>query len=101
MRAFNEFVDMVGNIGAVEQVRGHAAGTYLHLVTYVSESDEAQRYAIYDVEQLIHDRYPEIKFEFDLIDRRGHAVEMAAHISDKYIRIIRQLPDNPNVIDQV
>lgn len=101
MRAFNEFVERVGKVEAVEQVRGHVAGTYLHLVTYVSESDEAQRYAIYDVEQLIHDRYPEIKFEFDLIDRRGHAVEMAAHISDKYIRIIRQLPDNPNVIDQV
>lgn len=92
-KAFDEFVVMVEKIPSVEQVRGQVAGTYLHLVVYASNCERDERFLVYEAEQVIHDRYPSIKFEFDLIDRRGYPME-EADIEDKYIKNIRKRPDS-------
>lgn len=95
-QAFDDFVASMRAVEAVEQVRGKAAGTYLHLVTYVSESSKEERFAIYEAEKQLHKRYGQmLDFEFDLIDRRGYAVE-EAEIDEKYIEIIRKRPDHNN-----
>lgn len=96
-QAFDEFVSIVRNIQSVEEVRGQTAGTYLHLVTYVSDSTEKERYGIYAAEKSIFAQYPHLRFEFDLVDRRGYPVEVA-EIKDKYAQAIRKLPNNPNAL---
>lgn len=90
--AFHSFVAAVRGIPSVEQVRAHVAGTYLHLVTYMSCSTEPERYAVYAAEIAVHDRYPHIQFEFDLIDRKGRPVQYG-ELTGKFIEIIRDLPD--------
>jgi hypothetical protein len=84
----------------VEQVRAYVAGTYIHLVTYLSHSTEEERFAVYDCDKVIHDRYLDLRFEFDLIDRRGYPMT-PDEIKDKHVAVIRQLPDTPHVFDQV
>lgn len=93
MDAFNTFVDAVREIPSVEQVRAHVAGTYMHLVTYVSQSSEADRYAVYAAEIAVHDRFPHVQFEFDLIDRKGRPVQNG-ELAGKFIEVIRDLPDS-------
>lgn len=93
-KAFDEFTEMIGEIPAVEQVRGQVAGAYLHLVTYVSQSREPERFQIYEAEKRIFAAYPHLRFEFDLVDRRGYALD-TAEIKGKYIKTIRELPNVP------
>lgn len=92
MDAFNAFVDAVTAIPSVEQVRGQVAGAYLHLVAYVSESSVEERFAVYAVEQQMYDRFPDLRLEFDLIDRKGYPVT-AGELTGKYVAVIRTLPD--------
>lgn len=94
MQAFSIFVDAVREIPSVEQVRAQEAGTYLHLVVYMSDSSLEDRYAVYDAQGMLYDAYPDLRLEFDVIDRRGHPVE-AVELTGKYIEIIRTLPDTP------
>jgi hypothetical protein len=96
-RAFDDFAEMVGEIPSVEQVNGQAAGAYLHLVTYVSHSTEEDRFRVYEAEKRLFAEYPHLRFEFDLVDRRGYPLD-AAEIRGKYIKPIRQLPDTPHEI---
>lgn len=93
MDAFNAFVDAVTAIPSVEQVRGQVAGAYLHLVAYVSESSVEERFAVYAVEQQMYDRFPDLRLEFDLIDRKGYPVTAAGELTGKYVAVIRTLPD--------
>lgn len=96
-RAFDDFAEMIGTIPSVEQVSGQAAGAYLHLVTYVSRSTEAERFMVYEAEKRLFAEYPHLRFEFDLVDRRGYRLE-ASEIRGKYSKTIRQLPDLPHEI---
>ena len=96
MEAFNAFVSIVRSIRSVEQIRAQVAGTYLHLVTYVSESTLDERDAIYQAELSVHDRFPDIRFEFDLIDRMGNPV-MPGELTNKLTEVIRDLPDKTDV----
>ena len=93
MQAFNTFVDAVRDIPTVEQVRAQEAGTYLHLVVYMSNSTLTDRYAVYDAQGKLYDAYPDLRLEFDVIDRRGYPVE-TVELTGKYIEIIRTLSDN-------
>lgn len=92
MQAFNTFVDAVREIPSVEQVRAQEAGTYLHLVVYMSDSTLKDRYAIYDAQGMLYDTFPDLRLEFDVIDRRGYPVE-TVELTGKYVEIIRTLPD--------
>lgn len=92
MSAFNEFVAAVRDIPSVEQVRAQVAGTYIHLVTYLSESTLDQRYAVYDVQAEMYRKFPNLKLEFDVIDRRGYPVA-GGELTGKYVEVIRKLPD--------
>lgn len=94
MQAFNTFVDAVREIQSVEQVRAQEAGTYLHLVVYLSNSTLEERYAVYDAQGMLYDAYPDLRLEFDVIDRRGYPVE-TVDLTGKYVEIIRTLPDHP------
>lgn len=96
-RAFDDFSQMVSEISSVEQVRGQAAGAYLHLVTYVSNSAEAERFQVYDAEKRLFAEFPHLRFEFDLVDRRGYRLDVS-EIRGKYIKTIRQLADTPHEI---
>lgn len=98
MQAFNTFVQAVREISSVEQVRAQEAGTYLHLVVYMSDSTLDDRYAIYDAQGMLYDAYPDLRLEFDVIDRRGHPVE-AVELTGKYVEIVRTLPDHPYADD--
>lgn len=91
MRVFQEFVVAVKDIPSVEQVRAQAGGTYLHFVTYTSESTKEDRYSIYQIEQNFYERYPTLDLEFDLVDRQGYPMERDITIG-KYIQTIRILP---------
>ena len=92
MNAFDAFVAAVRDIPSVEQVRAQVAGTYIHLVTYMSESSLEQRYAVYDAQAAMYKQFPDLKLEFDVIDRRGYPVE-DGELTGKYIEVIRDLPD--------
>jgi hypothetical protein len=96
-RAFDDFAEMIGTIPSVEQVSGQAAGAYLHLVTYVSCSTEAERFRVYEAEKRLFAEYPHLRFEFDLVDRRGYRLE-SSEIRGKYSKTIRQLPDTTHEI---
>lgn len=96
-RAFDDFVEMIGEIPSVEQVSGQVAGSYLHLVTYVSHSTEAERFLVYEAEKRLFAEYPHLRFEFDLVDRRGYRLE-DSEIRGKYSKTIRRLPDLPHEI---
>ncbi len=97
-KVLDDFVALVRDISSVEQVRGQAAGTYLHLVVYVSESTREDRFRVYEAEKAIHDRHSSFNFEFDLIDRRGYPMQ-TADIQGKYMEIIRKLPDTHDASD--
>ncbi len=95
MQAFEEFAQMLKTIPTIEAVHGQAAGTYLHLMTYASQSSEEERYQVYDAELQIAVKYPNLDFEFDLIDRRGYPaiwMETAAN----FTKVFRQLPNAEN-----
>jgi hypothetical protein len=96
MKAFDAFVQAVRDIPTVEQVRAQPAGTYLHLVTYMSQSTEEQRFAVYTAELMVHDRFPELSLEFDLIDRDGYALP-SGQLTGKLVEPIRALPDTKDV----
>ncbi|NOZ27996.1 MAG: hypothetical protein GXP39_08090 [Chloroflexi bacterium] len=97
MEAFRAFVDMVRDIPSVEQVRAKFAGTYLHIVTYASGSTKEERRQIYRAELALADRYPDLHFEFDLIDRRGYPV-IDKEETGKWIERIRSLPNTADAI---
>lgn len=92
LRAFNSFASAVRGVPSVEQVRAHQAGAYLHLVTYASHATPEDRDAIYDAEIVVHDDFPQLRFEFNLIDRRGYPM-VDAPLTGQYIEHIRDLPD--------
>jgi hypothetical protein len=94
-QAFYAYVELVKHIPSVEQVRAHVAGAYLHLFTYVSHSTEEERFAVYDCDKQFYDRYPDLRLEFDLIDRRGYPLS-DGESQDKYVAIIRQLTESPH-----
>lgn len=95
-KAFDDFVGQVQNVPSVEQIRAQVGGTYMHIVTYMCASNLEQREIIYEAEKSLFQRYTDLRFEFDLIDRQGHPITVG-EVSNKYIRIVRQLPD---VIDE-
>lgn len=92
MKAFDALVKAVRDIPSVEQVRGQVAGSYLHLVTYMSESTLDQRYQVYDAQMRMYDRFPQLRLEFDVIDRKGYPVQHD-ELTGKLIEVIRELPD--------
>lgn len=92
MKAFNTFVTFIQAIPTVEQVRGQVAGTYLHLVIYMSESSLEERYKVYEAEMQLYEQFPDLRLEFDLIDRKGYPVEYS-ELTGKLIEVIRELPD--------
>lgn len=96
MKAFDKFVTAVRDIPTVEQVRAQQAGTYLHLVTYMSESSQEERSAVYQAELMIHDQFPQLSLEFDLVDRMGYAFP-SAQLTGKLVESIRTLPDTKDV----
>lgn len=91
-QAFDAFVRAVRAIGSVEQVRGQTAGAYVHIVTYLSESSLEERFAVYKVQQEMYGLFPQLRLEFDVIDRRGHPVDHD-DLTGKLIEVIRELPD--------
>lgn len=92
MKALDEFVAAVRSLPSVEYVDAEVAGTYVHLMTYMSESTSEERAAVYDVELEVADRYQGLHFEFDVYDRRGHPMQEVDEVSP-YFRPIRKLPD--------
>ncbi len=96
MKAFDKFVTAVREIATVEQVRAHQAGTYLHLVTYMSESSQEDRFAVYQAELMVHDQFPQLSLEFDLVDRMGYAFP-SAQLTGKLVEAVRTLPDTKDV----
>lgn len=92
MQAFNTFVAAVRSIPAVEQVRGQVAGAYVHIVTYLSQSTLEERAAVYTAQMHLYDQFPDLRLEFDAIDREGYPVE-AGELTGKYVEVIRELPD--------
>lgn len=92
MDAVYTFVAAVRDVPSVEQVRARFAGTYLHLITYASQSTESQRRQIYAAELDLARRYPDLQFEFDLLDRRGYPVQDQDE-PGKWVERIRRLPD--------
>lgn len=92
VKAFQAFVDAVREVPTVEQVRAQTAGSYVHLVTYVSDSTLDQRYAIYEAQMKLYDLFPYLRLEFDLIDRKGYPVD-GDELTGKLIEVIRELPD--------
>lgn len=96
MKAFNALVKAVRDIPSVEQVRGQAAGSYVHLVTYMSESTLEQRYQVYEAQMRMYGLFPQLRLEFDVIDRKGYPVQHD-ELTGKLIEVIRELPDlTPN-----
>lgn len=91
-KAFDEFVEQIQKVPSVEQIRSQVGGTYMHIVTYMCASSLEERERVYEAEKALYQRYTDLRFEFDLIDRRGLPITVG-EISNKYIRIVRQLPD--------
>ena len=92
MQAFNTFVAAVRSIPTVEQVRGQVAGAYVHIVTYLSRSTLEERSAVYTAQMRLYDQFPDLRLEFDAIDREGYPVE-GGELTGKYVEVIRELPD--------
>ncbi len=97
MTAVEAFVERIEAIPSVEQVRAKFAGTYLHIITYASQSTEEERYRIYDEELMLAQQWPDLQFEFDLLDRRGCSTSDYDE-PGKWIKRIRRLPDGANEI---
>lgn len=91
-QAFDAFVRSVRVIRSVEQVRGQTAGTYVHIVTYMSESSLDERFAVYNVQQQMYGLFPQLRLEFDVIDRKGHPADHD-ELHGKLVEVIRELPD--------
>ena len=91
-QAFDTFVKEVRAIPTVEQVRGQTAGAYLHMVTYMSESSLEERFAVYDSQKRMYEIFPQLRLEFDVIDRKGHPVDHD-DLAGKLVEVIRELPD--------
>lgn len=92
MQAFSTFVAAVRSIPTVEQVRGQVAGAYVHIVTYLSGSTLEERSAVYAAQMRLYDQFPDLRLEFDAIDREGYPVE-GGELTGKYVEVIRELPD--------
>ena len=92
MQAFDTFVKEVRAIPSVEQVRGQTAGAYLHMVTYMSESSLEERFVVYDIQKRMYEIFPQLRLEFDVIDRKGHPVDHD-DLTGKLVEVIRDLPD--------
>ena len=92
MQAFDAFVDAVRTVPTVEQVRGQTAGAYVHMVTYMSESSLEERFAVYDVQKRMYDLFPQLRLEFDVIDRKGEPVDHD-DLTGKLVEVIRELQD--------
>lgn len=92
MQAFNTFVAAVRSVPTVEQVRGQVAGAYVHIVTYLNQSTLEERAAVYAAQMHLYDQFPDLRLEFDAIDREGYPVE-AGELTGKYVEVIRELPD--------
>lgn len=92
LQAFDTFVNAVRDIPTVEQVRGQAAGAYLHIVTYMSESSMRERFAVYNIQMRMYDRFPQLRLEFDVIDRKGQPADHD-ELTGKLVEVIRELPD--------
>lgn len=90
--ALASYVNAVRHIPTIEQVRVQQAGAYLHIVSYVSDAAPADRSAIYDAEIALHDAYPQLRFEFNIVDRHGYPT-VNSPIAGKFIEHIRTLPD--------
>lgn len=91
-KAFDEFVEQIQKVPSVEQIRAQVGGTYMHIVTYMCASSLEERERVYEAEKALYQQYTDLRFEFDLIDRQGHPITVG-EVSNKYIRIVRQLPD--------
>lgn len=95
--AFEAFAAQVRVVPSVEQVRGQVAGTYLHLVTYMNRSTRGERVRVYEAQRTIHDRFPHLHFEFDVVDRQGQPMEPAPTRNHQLIERIRSVPDRLHV----
>jgi hypothetical protein len=91
-QAFDAFVNAMRDIPTVEQVRGQTASAYLHMVTYMSESSLEERFAVYNVQMRMYDLFPQLRLEFDVIDRKGQPVDHD-DLTGKLVEVIRELPD--------
>lgn len=80
MQAFNTFVAAVRSVPTVEQVRGQVAGAYVHIVTYLNQSTLEERAAVYAAQMHLYDQFPDLRLEFDAIDREGYPVEAGESI---------------------
>lgn len=89
MQAFDAFAEWITELPNIEKIILVEPRQYCEIWIVVNNVDEATRYRIYELELEMYKRFPEVTFDWHLLDRNDRSLEDLITFNEAFNTVLK------------